>query len=545
MLMLLVYILAWQIFFPCPANSQPAPHSDIILLNEQKINSLNPDKLPAWFVSLDSSIAPKPITITEPLSNTVFPPDMASPVFLWTDQTESRAWHISIENGSKEVLQMLVGNPWWMPDQKTWENIIELAGPDQLKMHISGLGDNDLDRIVSRGSIIFQFSEYPVDAKVMFMRKPLPFLEAQKKPEKTELLVGRLDSYEPPQNILYPPPVCANCHAYSADGRYITIDTDYGGDKGGFIFSAMDDEIIAQEGTVFSWNELEPVQPASYSMGLFAQLSPDGRHIAGTVSETSVFIMMDDIYFSQLFYPATGKIGIFNTKKQNFSLLPGADLPNMVQTGPTWSPDGQSIAFSATSTDPDLISKVMDRTIRDESSDQTIFELNERYPVQFDIYTVDFNQGKGGTPKPLPGASNNGYSNYFPRYSPDGKWIVFTRSPTGLVLQPDSELWIVPAKGGNARPLAGNQPVMNSWHAWSPNSKWLVFTSKARSAFTELYLTHINDQGESSPAIRLSRFSSNDLAAMVPEFIPRQSTIPQSIIYGPDAVGESMAIDGR
>ncbi|MFN2343532.1 MAG: TolB family protein [Desulfonatronovibrio sp.] len=120
----------------------------------------------------------------------------------------------------------------------------------------------------------------------------------------------------------------------------------------------------------------------------------------------------------------------------------------MVQTNPTWSHDGQTIAYSATSTDSKLINKVLDKTILNERSDQTIFELNERYPVKFDIYTIDFNQGKGGTPEPLKGASNNGYSNYFPRYSPDGKWIVFTRSPTGLVLQPDSELWIFPAEGG-------------------------------------------------------------------------------------------------
>ncbi|MFN2267043.1 MAG: hypothetical protein ABR542_09250 [Desulfonatronovibrio sp.] len=85
----------------------------------------------------------------------------------------------------------------------------------------------------------------------------------------------------------------------------------------------------------------------------------------------------------------------------------------------------------------------------------------------------------------------------------------------------------------------------DSWHAWSTNSKWLVFTSKARSAFTELYLTHINDQSESSTAIRLSRFRSNDLAAMVPEFIPKNSNRPESIVYNPEAVGKSIATDGR
>ena len=48
--------------------------------------------------------------------------------------------------------------------------------------------------------------------------------------------------------------------------------------------------------------------------------------------------------------------------------------------------------------------------------------------------------------------TRNGWSNYFPRWSPDGKWIVFTRSRSGIMLQPDSELWIVAARGG--KPVA-------------------------------------------------------------------------------------------
>ena len=282
-------------------------------------------------------------------------------------------------------------------------------------------------------------------------------------------------------------------------------------------------------------------------MGLFARLSPDGRFVAGTVNETSVFVMMDDLFFSQLFYPATGRIAIFDTRTKHFSLLPGASLENRVQTSPSWSPDGKTILFSAVPTNPELIQKAVTKEILKESSKQNISDLNKKYPVQFDIYALPFNHGNGGQAKPLKGASNNGYSNYFPRYSPNGKWIVFTQSPTGLVLQPDSNLVIIPSEGGEARPLNSNQPIMNSWHSWSPNSKWMVFTCKANSPYTELYLTHIDDRGVSSPGIRLFRFSSNELAAMVPEFVPRHIELPEKIIFGSseNAKKKSMAIDGR
>jgi hypothetical protein len=75
----------------------------------------------------------------------------------------------------------------------------------------------------------------------------------------------------------------------------------------------------------------------------------------------------------------------------------------------------------------------------------------------------------------------------------------------------------------------------------------MVFTCKANSPYTELYLTHIDNRGVSSPGIRLFRFSSNELAAMVPEFVPRHTELPEKMVFGSleNAKKKSMAIDGR
>jgi len=53
-------------------------------------------------------------------------------------------------------------------------------------------------------------------------------------------------------------------------------------------------------------------------------------------------------------------------------------------------------------------------------------------------------------------------SNNFPKVSPDGRWIVFVRNRTGLLMRPDSQLNIVPFKGGLARRLNCNTQRMNS-----------------------------------------------------------------------------------
>jgi hypothetical protein len=546
-LLLPLIITAIIISSPCRTTGGQNNNSQFILLADTDYASLEPDELLSFINSLAKQNPLSPINIIEPLPDTVLPPDMASPAFLWEDKAQTTAWLITIEINNTVFLKALFNKCWWIPESDTWNSLKTAAGLNTIEVVIEGLGGWTGREIISRNSVSLRFSEDSVNAKLMFMRKPLPFLEAKKNPEKTSLVLGDIASYKPPEPILTDPPVCANCHTYSLDGRHMAIDMDYGGDKGAFLYTQMMKEVVIENNHIYSWQAITPREPATYNMGLFARISPDGQFIAGTVNETSVFVMMDDLFFSQLFFPATGQIAIFDTRTENFSLLPGASLENKVQTSPSWSPDGTTILFSAVSTNPELIQKVVAKEVLKESSKQKISDLNKKYPVQFDIYALPFNHGKGGRAKPLKGASHNGSSNYFPRYSPDGKWIVFTQSPTGLVLQPDSNLVIIPSEGGDARPLNSNQPIMNSWHSWSPNSKWIVFTCKANSPYTELYLTHIDDQGVSSPGIRLFRFSSNELAAMVPEFVPWHAKIPEKMIFGSleNAKKKSMAIDGR
>ncbi|MBN2315351.1 MAG: tetratricopeptide repeat protein, partial [Sedimentisphaerales bacterium] len=62
--------------------------------------------------------------------------------------------------------------------------------------------------------------------------------------------------------------------------------------------------------------------------------------------------------------------------------------------------------------------------------------------------------------------------------------------------------------------------------SFSPNGKWLVFSSKANSPYTQLFLTHIDEGGNSSPAVLLEHLTSQDRAANIPEFV---NTTPTAI----------------
>ena len=142
-------------------------------------------------------------------------------------------------------------------------------------------------------------------------------------------------------------------------------------------------------------------------------------------------------------------------------------------------------------------------------------------PFLFDLYRIPFNDGQGGKAEPLAGASNNGMSNYFARYSPDGKWIVFCRAKSYMLLQPDSELYIIPADGRRGRGgCACNTGRMNSWHSWSPNGRWLVFSSKANSALhAALPDAHRRAGRQHARPSCWTSLTAPDRAANIPEFV--------------------------
>jgi tetratricopeptide (TPR) repeat protein len=139
--------------------------------------------------------------------------------------------------------------------------------------------------------------------------------------------------------------------------------------------------------------------------------------------------------------------------------------------------------------------------------------------IQYDLYRVPFNDGRGGQPEAIAGASADGMSNSFPRVSPDGRWIVFVKCRNAQLMRPDSQLYIVPAGGGEARRMRCNTALMNSWHSFSPNGRWLVFSSKSRSPYTQMFLTHLDAEGNDSPAILIENSTAANRAVNLPEFV--------------------------
>ncbi len=492
------------------------------------------------------------ISVDYPEDGSAFPSGITPPTFIWRDGSAER-WNIDITFGGNAApihvetkgermrlgpideqcvsetneppkLSPQQAASWtWKPDAETWSKIQAGSVGSPATLNITGWSGDGTRSSMSH--ISFSTSTDPVDAPIFYRDVPLmPSAGANGtvqplSPAAIHLIRWRLRDIRQPESrtVLTNLPTCANCHSFSGDGKTMGIDVDGpANDKGLYALVPVDRHMSIQNKNVVQWNT--DGQAGKVRVGFMSQVSPDGRFVLGTfagsssedVSNTYYVTNFKDYRFLQVFFPTRGILEWYDRSTGKRQPLPGADDPRFVQTDGVWSPDGKYIVFArAEAKDPYPAGQK--KAIRANDPNET--------QIQYDLYRVPFNEGRGGTPEPITGASQNGMSNNFPKVSPDGRWIVFVQCRNGQLMRPDSQLYIVPFEGGTARQLRGNTMQMNSWHSFSPNGRWLVFSSKARSFYTQMYLTHIDANGDSSPAILIDNSTASNRAVNLPEFV--------------------------
>jgi len=520
----------------------------------------------------DSFLSPRPggerlapITINYPAEGSIFPPEITPPRFIWRDASEGPTlWliEVSFSDGSAGMQVKSQGErlhigeidprciadtnklpeltpqeaaSWsWLPDAATWATIKKHSVERPATVTITGFRDKNATQAVSRGQCMIETSKDPVGAPIFYRDVPLipaPGEQGVIKPLPESIIpfikwclrsVGDTES----RTLMTGLHTCANCHSFSRDGKTMGMDVDGGAnEKGLYSLTPVKQETSIRKENVIKWSSFRPLEDSgNLRVGFMSQVSPDGRYVVTMINNPGPkqggprFRPQDRIYvanftdyrFGQVFYPTKGMLVWYDREARQLNLLPGADDPRYVQTGGVWSPDGKYIVFArALARDPYPEGWKAPRFANDHNETQ----------IQYDLYRVPFNNGQGGVPEPIAGASQNGMSNNFAKVSPDGRWIVFVQCRNGLLIRPDSQLFIVPFQGGQARRMKCNLPLMNSWHSFSPNGRWLVFSSKGRSPYTQMFLTHLDEEGNDSPPILIENATAANRAVNIPEFV--------------------------
>jgi len=465
--------------------------------------------------AFDASPARGGLALATPQDGTIYPAGLPPPVLTWTDDhAASNAWLLTFSFSAGEKSAHLTHFREWTPPADVWSDVQRRSTGRPAELTVVGVDRARPGTILSSGRATFETSVDPIGAPVFYREVNLPFIDAVKDPTRIRWRFGSATSASLPPVVLEHLPVCGNCHSFSADGRWLGMDVDYANDKGSYALARVEREIGLSRDKIITWADYRR-EDGTPTFGLLSQVSPDGRFVVSTVKDRSVFVPRPDLAFSQLFFPVKGILAVYDRQTKQFHSLPGADDPRYVQTNPSWSPDGEHIVFARTeAADLGLES---DRVLLTSKECKQFMEGGRKF--RFDLYRIPFNGGRGGAAEPLQGACCDGRSNFFARYSPDGRWIVFNKADSFMLLQPDSELFIMPAAGGAVRRMRANTRRMNSWHSWSPNSRWLIFSSKANGPYTQLFLTHVDPQGMDAPAVALPHLTSKDRAANIPEFV--------------------------
>ncbi len=504
-----------------------------------------------------ATTSPAAITIDYPLNGSVFPPDMEAPIFQWRDPAQGAVrWQIDVAFGDGSAPLHLISKGegvkigeidprcisssnklptltaaqaaahTWKPDAATWAAIREHGVEHAATISMTGYAEANPKEPLSRGTMQLTVSRDPVGAPIFYRDVPLMPSATEKgviKPlasSAVPLIEWRMRNLAEPSShvVMTDLHSCANCHSFSRDGKTLGLDMDGPqNNKGLYALVPVAQKMTIRTQDMISWAKFTGEMDSQSRLGFMSQVSPDGRYVATTIKPPGTkgwqfyyIANFLDYRFLQVFYPTRGILAWYDRETGKMQPLPGADDPRLVQASGMWSPDGKYLVFArAEAKDPNPADGKLATYANDPAEVQ----------IQYDLYRIPFNGGRGGKAEPIAGASQNGMSNSFPKISPDGKWMVFVQARNGQLMRPDGKLYIVPAAGGKARLMNCNTQLMNSWHSFSPNGRWMVFSSKSRTPYTQMFLTHIDENGNDTPAILIENSTAANRAVNLPEFV--------------------------
>lgn len=225
--------------------------------------------------------------------------------------------------------------------------------------------------------------------------------------------------------------VCVGCHAMSRNGKRIAVGMNIPGPA----------QLRSLE--TASRNKLFEVGTGLLSGSNYQAFSPDGQYLVTT--EAAGLTVRD------------------GTSGMIFGNNPALTNANM----PDFSPDGKTVVFA-------------------RSAVWCPFGPCTLSTSGASLFTAEF-KGTGGFGPAKSLLAATGENNYYPSFSPDGRYVAFNRAAGDSYDAADARVMVIAASGGTPIDLTSvNSIAGNSWPKWSPflhrfssgSIMWLTFSSR-------------------------------------------------------------------
>jgi len=270
---------------------------------------------------------------------------------------------------------------------------------------------------------------------------------------------------------------CMNCHIH-------------GSSRGNLSFfhlrGAHGGTILNREGTLRKLTLKNDSMPVAATYGDF---HPSGRYAVYTWNNVIPSLRALASHRMEIYDTASDLLVTdFDTNTMHFSpLTSGTDA---YETFPTFSPDGRYIYFCRAPYNvlPDSVKHVRYSLVRVAFNEQTGL-TGDSLEV---VWDADAHDGSASLPK----------------FSPDGRWLMFCRSDYGTfpIWHRETQLLMMDMQTGavDSLEVLRAPDASSSYHSWSSNGRWVAFASKRGDGmFGRVWFAHVDEQGRVATPFRL------------------------------------------
>lgn len=316
---------------------------------------------------------------------------------------------------------------------------------------------------------------------------------------------------------------CMNCHSFrsqSPDDMLFHMRSSYGGT---YIWTKGKLEKL--DGKVS-----EDIQSLVYPYW-----HPSGDYVAFSTNKTNQMFHMKDKNRIEVF-DASSDVLVYDVK--NHRVLTDSLLfsKGAFETFPSFSPDGKRMYFCSSM-----------------AQKMPVGYKKVKYSlcsISFDPQTGRF----GSQVDTLFSAEKSGQTATFPRVSPEGRFLAFTKADYGnfTIWHKEADLFLLDLMNGEVKELEEvNSDEAESYHAWSSNGRWLVFASRRDDGlYSRPYIAYIDENGKGHKPFVVPQhtpdFYLNSMKSYnVPEFIKAPASVDRRMIVETAREGQALKVSAQ